>query len=190
VQTGFPEALGASPVAHAGIPGLAPFAATGLFFVGIGAAVGAYMILQRRAVGLRRAAGIGLGAMAFGCFGLATALPLLIHATATFSRPATTARPHFVSPPHGAVIRGDPGSVEIALRLDDGKVVPFSYGHVPNEGHIHLSLDGKLAAMSTGLESEVMAAPGEHTLTAEFVAVDHGPFHPRVRASVNFTVRP
>ena len=30
-------------------------------------------------------------------------------------------------------------------------------------------------------------SPGHHTLEAEFVAADHGPFDPRVAASVTFT---
>ena len=31
-------------------------------------------------------------------------------------------------------------------------------------------------------------APGEHTLEAEFVAADHGPFDPRVTARATFTI--
>jgi hypothetical protein len=42
--------------------------------------------------------------------------------------------------------------------------------------------------MTTGLDTVVSATPGQHTLTAEFVAVDHAPFQPRVRATVTFSV--
>jgi hypothetical protein len=31
-------------------------------------------------------------------------------------------------------------------------------------------------------------SPGEHTLEAEFVAADHGPFDPRVTAQTTFTI--
>jgi hypothetical protein len=36
----------------------------------------------------------------------------------------------------------------------------------------------------------VSVLPGSHHLQAEFVAVDHGPFDPRVLASVAFRVVP
>lgn len=59
---------------------------------------------------------------------------------------------------------------------------------VANEGHIHLYVDCDFVSM-TGLVSSITIPPGEHTLRAEFVAIDHGPFHPRVLASVQFLVR-
>jgi hypothetical protein len=58
----------------------------------------------------------------------------------------------------------------------------------PNEGHIHLYLDGSLVTMTTGLSAMIDAPPGRHALRAEFVAVDHGPFDPRVVATVTFSV--
>jgi len=178
-------------IGHVGIPGLAPFVATGLLFAGMGAVAGAYVLLQGRTDPLRRAAGIGLGVVAFGCFGLATAMPLVIHATPTLTRPATSARLEILSPRPGAVLRGDPATVHIALRLEGGRIVPFSSLHLaPNEGHIHLYVDGHLVAMSTALGAQFTAVPGKHTVTAEFVAVDHRPFRPRLLASVEFVVRP
>jgi hypothetical protein len=60
---------------------------------------------------------------------------------------------------------------------------------VPNEGHIHLYLDGSLVSMTTALDAQVTASPGQHELRAEFVAVDHSPFQPRVLATVTFWVR-
>jgi hypothetical protein len=42
--------------------------------------------------------------------------------------------------------------------------------------------------MTTGLDADVMAAPGPHQIRAEFVAVDHLPFDPRVVATVTFRV--
>jgi hypothetical protein len=54
---------------------------------------------------------------------------------------------------------------------------------------VHLSLDGTLVSMTYGLVQEVSVqglAPGRHTLQAEFVANDHGPFDPRVTSTVVF----
>ncbi|TMK96717.1 MAG: hypothetical protein E6G40_10375 [Actinobacteria bacterium] len=51
---------GAGVLGHFGIPGLAPFIAVALFFGGMGAAVGAYVLLSKRTDALRRAMGIGL----------------------------------------------------------------------------------------------------------------------------------
>lgn len=59
---------------------------------------------------------------------------------------------------------------------------------IPNAGHVHLYLDGSLVSMTTGLDGDVTAAPGPHQIRAEFVAVDHLPFDPRVIATVTFRV--
>ena len=78
----------------------------------------------------------------------------------------------------------------VTLRLNGGGIVPLTSTAVrPNEGHIHVFLDDQLLSM-TGLEATIIALPGEHTLRAEFVASDHGPFRPPVTASVTFRVRP
>jgi len=173
---------------HTGIPGLAPFIAMALFFGGTGAAFGAYVLLAKRTDALRRGIGIGLGVVAFGCFGLATAFPLIVHASPTLERPSTEARLTIVAPRPGAVVRGDPAIVPVELQLDGGKIVPISSLHlIPNEGHIHLYLDGRLVSM-TGLDSEISASPGQHTLRAESVAIDHRPFRTRVIAAVTFQV--
>ena len=58
-----------------------------------------------------------------------------------------------------------------------------------NEGHIHVSLDGRLLSLYSGLEQSMTGlAPGSHVVQAEFVAADHGPFRNRVIAAVPFTV--
>jgi len=172
---------------HVGIPGPAPFIAMGLFFGGVGAAVGAYIFFSRRAGLARRAIGVGLGVVAVGCFGLATVLLLVIHDSPLLSRPSTRAR---LSPRAGEVIHGDSAAVQVAIRLDGGRIVPVSSLHlIPDAGHIHLYLDGSLASM-TGLDARITAPLGHHTLRAEFVAVDHGPFRPRVLSAVSFEVMP
>jgi hypothetical protein len=60
---------------------------------------------------------------------------------------------------------------------------------VPNQGHIHVSLDGKLIAMAYGTSTTATGlSPGPHTVQAEFVANDHLPFANRVVAAVIFNV--
>ncbi len=181
---------GSAMVAHAGIPGPAAFIAVALFFAGFGAAYGAYWFFSRPSPRRHRAPAIGLGVIALGCFAVATMFPLLLGARPSLGRPSTAARLEIVSPHDDEVFRGDPARIPVELHLDGGKVVPFtSLRLVPNEGHIHLYLDGSLHSMTTALEVSIAASPGQHQLRAEFVAVDHGPFQPRVLATVTFRVR-
>jgi hypothetical protein len=178
-------------LAHAGIPGPAPFIAMALFFFAFGAAYGAYRLFHHPSDPLRRTASIGLGVVAVVAFGVATILPFFFGARPALGRPSTKARLEIVAPSAGAVIRGDPASVRVELRLEGGKVVPISSLRlVPNEGHIHLYLDGSLVSMTASLDATIEASPGQHQLLAEFVAIDHAPFQPRVQAVVTFTVRP
>jgi hypothetical protein len=74
--------------------------------------------------------------------------------------------------------------------LVGGTITPVTSFHLlPNKGHVHLYLDGSLESM-TGLDARIRASPGQHTHRAEFVAMDHQPFHPRVTAEVTFEVEP
>lgn len=59
----------------------------------------------------------------------------------------------------------------------------------PDEGHLHLRLDGKLLSMTLGLIETIDVTPGPHVVEIEFVANDHLPFDPRVLAAVPFTVK-
>jgi hypothetical protein len=181
----------AGVLGHVGTPGPATFVATGLFLFAFGASYGAYWLFAHPSGALRRASSIGLGVVAIGCFGVATALPLFLGASPSLGRPSTTARLEILFPRTGEVVRGDPASVRVQLGLQGGTIVPTtSLRLVPNEGHIHLYLDGSLVSMTTGLDALVTASPGHHELRAEFVAVDHAPFQPRVQTSVTFSVRP
>ncbi len=85
-----------------------------------------------------------------------------------------------------------PRSVEVELRLEHAHVVPPTQvgGAIrPDEGHIHLSVDGQLVAMPIALTDRLTALPlGVHTLEAEFVGADHLPFANRVVAAVTFRV--
>ncbi len=176
-------------LAHVSTPGFGTTIAMGLLFAGLCAAVGAWWFSGDERPRVRRVAPIGLGVVAFGCLGFATVMPFIIHPGPSFVRPSSTAHVEILSPSAGEVIDGDPATVHVALRLYGGRIVSLtSTDLVPNEGHIHVMLDGRLLSM-TGLEATIIALPGEHTLQVEFVATDHGPFKPPVSASVMFSVR-
>jgi hypothetical protein len=178
-------------LAHRSLPGPAPFVATGLFLVAMAAGFGAWWLFTNQPDALRRATAIGLVVVASACALAGTALPLFLGAKPSFERPSSSARLSFLSPSPGEVIAGDPAAITVDLRLVGAKVVPLSSFHlVPNEGHIHLYLDGSLVSMTSNLLTHVTAAPGHHELRAEFVAVDHAPFQPRVIATVAFSVQP
>ena len=106
-------------------------------------------------------------------------------------RPATKARLAIVTPESGAVVPAPGGSVHVRMRVAGGRLVPESVlRNRPDEGHVHVYLDGRLAAMVSTLDATLLnVAPGRHVVTAEFVAADHGPFRPPVTASVTFDVR-
>jgi hypothetical protein len=104
-------------------------------------------------------------------------------------RPETAARLAIVSPAPSSVTGPD---VTVRLRLDGGHIVPQSQAteNVPDGGHIHTYVDNKLISMVDGLEQDLRGlSPGPHTVRAEFVAADHGPFKSRVVAAVLFEVR-
>ena len=112
--------------------------------------------------------------------------------TASGPRPASTATLAFERPAEGATVTGQ--DLEVVLRLDGGTIVnTTSTTLTPDTGHLHISLDGAVVSMTFGVVQSVdlrSVAPGEHTLTAEFVAADHGPFNPRVTATVRFVKAP
>jgi hypothetical protein len=83
------------------------------------------------------------------CFTSATILRLLLGARPSLGRPSTVARLEILSPHEGEVFRGDRAAIPVHLQLDGGKIAPFtSLRLVPNEGHIHLYLDGSLVSMA------------------------------------------
>lgn len=108
------------------------------------------------------------------------------------ARPASTAALAIVRPGPGARAAGE--DLEVVLRLDGGRVVDATSSTLtPDTGHVHLALDGRTVSMTYGLVQSVSlrsVAPGEHTLQAEFVAADHGPFSPRVTVTTTFVREP
>jgi hypothetical protein len=114
--------------------------------------------------------------------------PSTASATPSGPRPASTASIAIVRPTDGEDVAAD--QVEVVMDLTGGRIVASaSTTLTPDTGHVHLSLDGKLISMTYGLVQVVdlsHVTPGEHTLEAEFVAADHGPFDPRVTATATF----
>jgi hypothetical protein len=103
-------------------------------------------------------------------------------------RPASTAQLQILEPAPGAVLTGS--KTVVKLQLDGARIVSqTTRGAKPNEGHIHLSLDGLIVSMTEGLEQEIPITKGDHLLQAEFVAGDHFPFNPKVVATTSFTVQ-
>ncbi|TMK36836.1 MAG: hypothetical protein E6G58_04780 [Actinobacteria bacterium] len=76
-------------IAHAAFPAPVVFTSEGLFFAGMGAAVGAYWVAHHREGPAGRVAMVGLGLAAAGCFSVATVLPFII-GPGSLSRPAST----------------------------------------------------------------------------------------------------
>jgi len=108
-------------------------------------------------------------------------------ASTTTTRPRTPATLEIVSPTPNQTTGA---AVDLKLELDGATVVKPSEvtGIDPTQGHIHVSVDGKLVSMTYGLSQELHLTPGTHTVQAEFVASDHRPFANRVVAAVVFQV--
>ncbi|MGH2785618.1 MAG: hypothetical protein ACRDJ1_10165 [Actinomycetota bacterium] len=103
----------------------------------------------------------------------------------TSARLSSTGTVTILEPVAGAVIQG--GKVRVRIKLDGGVIVPqVSSNLKPNEGHIHLLLDGRVVLLLGSLDETLDVAKGAHLLQVEFVAADHGPFSPRVIAAVSF----
>ena len=110
-------------------------------------------------------------------------------ATSSGQRPSSSATLAIVAPADGEVVAND--ALEVVMHLEGGRVVEgASTDLAPDEGHVHLAVDGDVVSMTYGTVQVIdlrTVAPGEHTLEAEFVAADHAPFAPRVATSVSFT---
>ena len=93
-------------------------------------------------------------------------------------RPATTARLEVLAPPDGATFSG---KVPMRARVAGGRLAPAAaLANQPNEGHLHIAVDGQLTSM-VGTENQDLPVPlGEHRITVEFVANDHLAFCPTV----------
>jgi hypothetical protein len=132
--------------------------------------------------------GVGVTALV-----LAVVLPTIVRPDTPKVRPSSSATISIVTPRPQQVFHGNPATVPLQIVLNGGKIVSYTSLRTPlpaNTGHIHLYLDGNLIFMTTHLSRTLDINPGHHTLTAEFVAVDHVPWNPPVTTSVRFDVQP
>lgn len=102
-------------------------------------------------------------------------------------RPATQATITIVSPREDATL--DSRDVDLELELTGGKIASLStVENRPDEGHVHVTVDGRLASMTGSKDQTIQVEPGRHDLEVEYVANDHAPFCKRVVDRVRFTV--
>jgi hypothetical protein len=106
------------------------------------------------------------------------------------ARPTTTARLRIVAPTANEVTGPN---VNIKFDLIGARVVPSTKVSGPlsgDQGHIHVSIDGKLVSMAYGTTQELNGLkPGQHLMQGEFVATDHRSFKDPVKTAVLFTVQ-
>jgi hypothetical protein len=115
------------------------------------------------------------------------------NSSSTTQHPASPVRIQITQPTPNQTTGPD---VTLVVNVIGGTVVPATQttakdNKVPtNEGHIHVSLDGTLVNMAYSTTQDLHGLkPGPHTLTAEYVAVDHAPFQNRPTAAVLFNVQ-
>jgi hypothetical protein len=83
-----------------------------------------------------------------------------------------------VSPQEGQeVSAGEPLTVEAQVEGDDGS------------GHIHIFVNGAMAAMADGMTGEVTLDPGRHMIMVEYVGADHASYADRIVDEVGVTAR-
>jgi hypothetical protein len=131
-----------------------------------------------------RLAAVALGAVMVvgGCGGGPSSSP-------SVTRPSSPAKITIVTPTAGATVQG--AMVHIVLSLTGARIVKQTTTNIrPDEGHVHLYVDGVLVSMNYGLEQDLPLHAGTYVLKAEFVASDHAPFNPRVWSQQTiFTVK-
>ncbi|MCA1832132.1 MAG: hypothetical protein ABR548_04990 [Actinomycetota bacterium] len=159
-----------------------------MIFAAIGFAVAGFLRFGKK----RRAAGSALLAVAALVGALAFVLPQrYLRPQIAKVRPASTAALEITSPQPDAVVRGD--SLRVLFELNGGRLIDRATTKLrPDEGHVHVSIDGTLVGTAFGLSENLDIADlksGRHTLKAEFVAGDHGPFAPRVVTQVFFLIQ-
>ena len=105
-------------------------------------------------------------------------------------RPSSPASVEILEPATASTVKGETAHIE--LQLDGATIVPETTTQLrPDQGHVHLYVNGILVSMNYGLEQDIPVEPGTLVLKAEFVASDHAPFNPRVWSpEVVFTVVP
>ena len=139
---------------------------------------------------LATCAGSGGGSSGSAAPPATTALAAPPATTALAARPASTAKLTILTPRNGQTVHSP--TPEVRLGLKGAKIVPQTSTRIrPDQGHVHLLVDGKLVAMNYGLNEQLPnLGPGQHLVQVEFVAADHAPFEPRVLAQAAFNITP
>ncbi len=102
-------------------------------------------------------------------------------------RPSSVASIAILHPLPGTVVKGN--RVRVRVQLTGGTIIPETTSQLrPDEGHLHLKVDGAVLSMTYGLEQDLLIPNGSHLVEAEFVAGDHLPFNPRVIATTTIRV--
>jgi hypothetical protein len=118
------------------------------------------------------------------------ASPAASGSTTSVPRPSSTARLSIASPTANEIVTGS--AVHVVVSLTGATIVSATTTAIrPDQGHIHLYVDGNLVSMNYAATQDLPTVAGTHSLRAEFVAADHAPFNPRVvTPDVVFTVQP
>jgi hypothetical protein len=105
------------------------------------------------------------------------------------ARPPSPAVVRILQPAAGSTLTGT--TVHVVIAVEGATIVQQTTTDIhPDQGHVHLFLDGSLIYMNYTLQQDVPVHPGNYELHAEFVASDHFPFNPRVLSTqVLFTVK-
>lgn len=106
----------------------------------------------------------------------------------TADRPSSTGKLTIDAPRNGQTVKGT--NLTLKLDLQGAKVVAATTTKIqPDQGHVHVMLDGKLISMNYSLSEKLpKMTVGTHLLQVEFVASDHLPFDPRVLTQAAFQV--
>lgn len=104
-------------------------------------------------------------------------------------RPSSLATLAIIEPAQGSTVTGT--TAHVVLQLAGAKIVAETTTTIrPDEGHVHLYVNGQIVSMNYGLEQDIPVTPGVLVLRAEFVAADHAPYSPRVQSTeIVFTVK-
>ena len=135
-------------------------------------------------------AALALALLLAACSGSggATPAPATTATAAPANRPRSTATLTILAPRNGQTVKGS--GQEIRLSLKGATITSKTTTRIrPDQGHVHLIVDGKLVAMNYGLTERLPPlSPGVHVVQVEFVAADHLPFEPRVLVRAAFQV--
>ncbi len=107
---------------------------------------------------------------------------------ASADRPSSTGRIAIDAPHNGQIVKGT--NLTLRLELTGAKIVSATTTRIrPDQGHVHVMLDGKLISMNYKLSEKLpKLSLGTHLIQVEFVAADHQPFDPRVLTQAAFQV--